>query len=249
MNKKFLILIALVVVIGIVFGIVLISKDGNKDDNKLIMVTEAGFAPYEYYNGQEIVGIDVDIAKEIANEMGKELEIKDVNFDSILNEVKFDRGDFAVAGLTITEERAEEVDFSIEYTTTKQVIIVRKDSKINTLEDLHGKKFSIQTGSLPDLQVQEDYDDVEIINTSTVLASVQDVKEGKADFTATDEIPAKNILAENPELRILEEPLVESSFGIAVKKGNTELLNTINKVLERLIAEGKIEEYTINHCK
>jgi len=213
------------------------------------MVTEAGFAPYEYYDGKDIVGIDVDIAKEIAKEMGKELEIRDVNFDSILNEIKFGRGDFAAAGLTITEERAEEVDFSIEYTKTKQVIIVHKDSDIQTLEDLHGKKASLQTGSLPDYQVQDDYDDVEIINTATVLASVQDVKDGKADFTATDEIPAKNIVAENPELRILDETLVESSFGIAVKKGNTEMLDTINKVLKRLKEEGKIEQFTINHCK
>lgn len=247
--KKSGIAIIVILVVMIFLGVIIANMGGKKEDNTIVMVTEAGFAPYEYYSGTQIVGIDVDVAQEIAKSMGKELVIKDVTFDSILNEIKFDRGDFAAAGLTITPERAEEVDFSTEYTKTKQVIIVREDSSINTLEDLHNKTFSIQTGSLPDLQIQEDYDDVNIINTSTVLASIQDVKDGKADFTATDEIPALNILKENPELRILEEPLVESSFGIAVKKGNTELLNEINKVLERLKTEGKIEEYTINHCK
>lgn len=250
MNKKILVILIAIIIILAIFTGIFIAKNKNKgDNNTLIMVTEAGFAPYEYYEGGEIVGIDVEIAKEIAKELGKELVIKDVEFDSILNEVKFGRGDFAAAGLTITPERAEEVDFSIEYTKTKQVVLVRKDSDINSIEDIHGKKFSIQTGSLPDLHVSEEYNDVEIIRTNTVMASVEDVKAGKVDFTAMDELPAIEVVNENPELRIIEEPLVESSFGIAVKKGNESLLNSINSVLKRLQEEGKIEEYTIQFAK
>ena len=244
--KKGIIALIIIAIIGLAY-ITLFNE--KKDDNKIIMVTEAGFAPYEYYKGKEIVGIDVDIANEIAKALGKELEIRDVEFDSILNEIKFGRGDFAAAGLTITKERKEEVDFSDEYTLTKQVIIVREDSDIQTLDDLHGKTASLQTGSLPDLQVQEDFEDVEIINTSTIYASVEDVKTGKVDFTATDEIPAQNYVKENKGLRILDESLVESSFGIAVKKGNKELLEKINEVIKKLKEEGKIEEYLINHTK
>lgn len=249
MNKKIFIitLVIIIIIIGIVLGVFLSRKDSN--NNTIVMVTEAGFAPYEYYEDGKIVGIDVEIAEEIAKALNKKLEIKDVEFDSILNEVKFGRADFAAAGLTITKERAEEVDFTIEYTKTKQVIIVPKDSNIKAIEDIKEKTVSIQTGSLPDLYISEEYPNVNIIHTSTISASIADIKAGKADFTATDELPAKEIIRNNPDLIILEEPLVENSFGIAVKKGNTELLNQINDVLDKLIQEGKIEEYTLKYNK
>lgn len=250
MNKKWILLIVILLIIAIIVGIVLIKKGTKKNNDKIVMVTEAGFAPYEYYEGTEIVGVDVDVAKEIAAELGKELVIKDVVFDSILNEIKFGTGDFAAAALTITDERAEEVDFSIIYTTVQQVIIVPVDSDIKEFDDIHGKTMSIQTGSAPDLEISETCDDVKMIRTSTVLASIEDIKAGKADFTIMDEEPAKHIVEQNPELKIINDPKFEPTpFGIAVKKGNTELLNKINKVLERLISEGKIEEFTINHTK
>ena len=100
------------------------------------MVTEAGFAPYEYHDGSGIVGVDVDIAREIAAAMGKELEIKDVAFDSLINELNSGKADFAAAGMSITEERKKEVDFSIEYVSSKQVVVVRKDyNKIKSVND------------------------------------------------------------------------------------------------------------------
>ena len=103
----------------------------TKREEKLIMATEAGFAPYEYYSDGTIVGVDVDIAKEIAKELGKELVVKDVAFDSIIHEVKSGKADIGVAGISFSEERAKQVDFSVNYTTSKQVVIVRKNSKIN----------------------------------------------------------------------------------------------------------------------
>ena len=107
---------------------------GKKDDNKLVMVTEAGCAPYEYYENGEIVGVDVDIAKEIAKELGKELVIKDIAFDSIINEVRTGKADIGAAGISYSDERAKKVDFSINYSVSKQVVIVKKDSYINSIK-------------------------------------------------------------------------------------------------------------------
>ena len=115
----------------------------SKDENELIMVTEAGFAPYEYYDNNEIVGVDIDIGKEIAKELNKNLVVKDVAFDSIINEVKSGKADFGAAGISYNEERAKQVDFSINYTVSKQVVIVRKDSSIKSVKDVNNQKIGI----------------------------------------------------------------------------------------------------------
>ena len=116
--------------IVIILLIILGLTGCGKNSNELVMVTEAGFAPYEYYENGEIVGVDIDIAKEIAKELGKELVVKDVAFDSIINEVKTGKADFGAAGISYTSERAEQVDFSINYSVSKQVVVVKENSKI-----------------------------------------------------------------------------------------------------------------------
>ena len=241
-NKKMAIglIVTIIILIG-GFVVFLITKDN--DNSKVIMVTEALYEPYEFYKGNEIVGIDVEIAKEIAKEMGKKLEIKDVQFDAVLNEIKFGRGDFAAAALVVTEERKEEVDFSIGYINDRYVAIVRKDSSIKSLDDLLGKTASIPSGISIDLNSSDIFKDIEKINEITAMASIEDVKTKKADFAALDERAARNFVKENPELKIIDETLHEDVYAIAVKKGNKELLDVINRVLERLIGEGKIEEY------
>ena len=220
----------------------------NKDDNKLIMVTEAGFAPYEYHDGSGIVGVDVDIAREIAAAMGKELEIKDVAFDSLINELNSGKADFAAAGMSITEERKKEVDFSIEYVSSKQVVVVRKDyNKIKSVNDLNGKTISVQLGSVADTYVTKNFKNSKIVRQKKFLSAAEDVKAKKSECIIMDELPAKELVKNNSELTILKIELFTDKYAIAVKKGNTKLLNTINKVLDRLMKEGKIEEYVINH--
>ncbi len=220
----------------------------DKDDNKLVMVTEAGFAPYEYRDSNGIVGVDVDIAREIAASMGKELEIKDVAFDSLINELNSGKADFAAAGMSISEERKKEVDFSIEYVSSKQVIVVRKDyNKIKSVNDLNGKTISVQLGSVADSYVNNNYKNSKIVRQKKFLSAAEDVKAKKADCIVMDELPAKELVKNNSELTILSIELFTDKYAIAVKKGNTELLNKINEVLEKLIEEGKIEEFIINH--
>lgn len=220
----------------------------NRNNDELIMVTEAGFAPYEYYKGGKIVGVDIDIANEIANYMNKKLVVKDIDFDSIINELNSGKADFGAAGMSITEERKKEVDFSVEYVTSNQVVIVRNNSNI-TMNDLDNKRIAVQLGSVADNYVNEHYKNAIIVEQKKYLSMVEALKANKVDIIVMDNLPAKEILKENNELKMLDGYLFSDSYGIAVKKGNTELLNNINTVLERLMNEGKIEEYVINHSK
>jgi len=221
----------------------------EKKENTLVMVTEAGFAPYEYYENGKIVGVDIEIANEIAKALGKELKIKDIAFDSIVNELKSGKADFALAGMSITPERLKEVDFSIEYTTSRQVVIVRNDSPITSVNDIYDKKVAVQLGSVADLYFSEDYPNTELIRQKKYLSMAEDLKVKKIDLIVMDELPAKEIVASNTDLKILSGYVFEDSYGIAVQKGNTELLTKINTVLTRLIQEGKINEYIIKYSK
>lgn len=221
----------------------------GKDDDKLVMVTEAGFAPYEYYENGEIVGVDIDIAKEIAKYLGKELVVKDVAFDSIINEVKTGKADFGAAGISYNEERAKQVDFTINYSTSKQIVVVKEDNiKIN-INDLDNLKIAVQLGSVGDTYVTKNYPNAEIVRQKKYLAAIQDLLKNKVDCVVMDELPAKEILKNNAGLKILNQELFSDTYGMVVKKGNKELLDAINKVLEDLVEEGKINEFIINHLE
>lgn len=213
------------------------------------MVTEAGFAPYEYYEGGKIVGVDVAIGKEIAKAMGKKLEVKDVAFDFVINEVKSGKADFGAAGMSITEERKKEIDFTIEYAVSDQVVVVRKDSNINTFDDIKNKTITVQLGTVADQYAEENFKNAKLIKHKKYLSAAQDVKSNKADCIIMDALPAKELVKENEDLRILDGILFQDKYGMIVKKGNQELLDKINEVLQKLIDENKIEEYVIEYSK
>ncbi len=237
-GKKFILLL-----LGALFMVVGCSQNSNQ----LVMVTEAGFAPYEYYENGEIVGVDVEIAKEIAKELGKELVIKDTAFDVIINELNSGKADFAAAGMSITEDRKEKVDFTIEYTTSNQVIVVSKDSPYQSISDIDLKeqRIAVQLGSVADTYVTKNYPQATLNRQKKFLVAAEDVKNNKSDCIIMDALPAEQLVSKNPELKILDGVLFSDSYGMAVKKGNKELLDSINKVLKRLMEEGKIEEYIL----
>lgn len=218
----------------------------GKKEEEIVMVTEAGFAPYEYYENGEIVGVDIDIAKQIAKELGKKLVVKDVSFDSIINEVKSGKADFGAAGISYSDERAKEVDFSINYATSRQVVIVKENSDIS-IDNMNGKKIAVQLGSIADTYVSENYLDAEIVRQKKYLAAIQDLKDDKVDLVVMDELPAKEILANNSGLKIIPGELTSDSYGMIVKKDNEELLEVINRVLDRLVNDGTIDSYIIEH--
>ena len=235
--------------ICLLFILTLILSGCGKNKNEIIMVTEAGFAPYEYYENGEIVGVDVAIAKEIAKELGKKLVVKNVDFDSIVSELKSGKADFAAAGMSITEERKKQVDITIEYVTSNQVVVVKKDSSLNDITQLDGKRIAVQLGTVGDSYVTENYKNSEINRQKKFLVAAEAVKNNKADCIVMDQIPAQQLVSQNPELKILDGILFKDSYGMAVKKGNTELLDAMNTVLQRLIDEEKIEEYIIEYSK
>ena len=237
--KKVIILLMLLIALG----------GCKKNNNELVMVTEAGFAPYEYYDGGEIVGVDVDIAKEIAKYLNKTLVVKDIAFDSIINEVKTGKADFGAAGISYSEDRAKNVDFSINYSVSKQVVIVSNNSSINNIDSISNKKIAVQLGSIADTYVTEKYKDAIIVRQKKYLAAIEDLKTGKVDCVVMDELPAKEIVSSNSGIKILDGSLTNDSYGMVVKKGNKELLDAINTVLEKLKNEGKIDEYIINHTE
>lgn len=228
---------------------ILLLTGCKRDDNKLILATEAGFAPYEYYQDGEIVGVDIDIAREIALSLGKELVIKDVSFDFIINEIKSGKSDIGAAGMSITKERLEEVDFSVEYAVSNQVVIVPMDSKITSIDQISNQRIAVQLGTVADSYVNENYKDATVIRQKKYLSMVEDLKAGKVDLIIMDLLPANEIVKSNDGLKILDEYLFTDKYGMAIKKGNKELLDKVNDVLTRLMSEGKIEEYTIKHTQ
>ena len=228
------------------------DQKAEKQSEKLIVGTEAGFAPYEYMKGNEVVGIDMDIAQAIADELGKELEIKNMDFDGALAAVQQGKVDFVAAGVSINEERAEVMDFSHEYVSSTEVVVVNKENpEVQSVEDLNDKVIAVQQGNIADSWVSntENCKPKEVKRYTKFAQASEDLKNNKVDCIVMDKYPAEKLVAENKELKILDGVLFEDKYAIAVKKGNKELLDEINKVIDKLIADGKIEEFTANHTQ
>lgn len=243
MKKICLVLACVLMLVPFVSGC---SNNGG-GNKKLVMATEATFPPYEYMEGNKIVGVDVDIANEIAKEMGVELVIENMTFDAIIPAVNSGKADFGVAGMSITEDRLKEVDFSIEYATSMQVIVTKADSGITGEDDLSGKTVGVQLGTVADLVLTDDYPDIKLERYKRYTDVAMELSNGRLDAIVLDSLPAMQMLKTDSDFVICDEPLFTDVYAICVKKGNEELLETINTVLERLIAEGKIIEYTENH--
>lgn len=218
--------------------------------DKLVMATEASFPPYEYYDGEDIVGVDVEIAQEIARELGKELVIENMEFNAIVPAVKSGKADFGGAGMSITESRLEQVDFTIEYATSKQVIMTKADSDIMEEADLDGKAIGVQMGTVADIALSsdEDYPGVtDIARYNKYFEAVNDLINGRIDAIVLDVLPAEQLVTTDESLVVREKELFTDVYAFCVKKGNTEMLDTINTVLQRLMDEGKIVEFTEKH--
>ena len=222
----------------------LLTGCSNRDD-KLIMATEASFAPYEYYSDGKIKGIDVDIMREVAKRLGKELKIKDVAFDSIIAEVKTGKSDVGAAGISYTEERAKQVDFSIQYIESNQVIVVKKNSNINGPEDLKNIKVAVQLGTVADSTLSDEYPTVTLVREKKFIAAIQDLKDNKVSAVVMDYLPATKLI--DSSLKILDEPVATDAYSVIVDKGNIELLDVINEVILELKEKGEIDKYLLKH--
>ncbi len=231
------------------------SPDDIKKAGKLVVYTEAGFAPYEFIYNNEIVGVDIEIMKEVAKKLGVKAEVSDVDFNTICASVKSGKADVGAAGITINDDRKLSVDFSMPYSTTEQYIIVAENNDtIKTLEDLSGKKIGVQEGTTSDSAVNKLISDKVVTDTvvtgykspAIAAASVPN----KIDAVVTDKLTAELIVKNNSGLKTFKlvdksgNPIAEiEEYGIAVAKGNSELLAVINEVIQELKNNGSIEKW------
>ncbi len=208
----------------------------------LTMATNAYFPPYEFYEGDTIVGIDAEIAQAVADKLGLTLKIEDMEFDSIITAVTTGKADIGLAGMTVTDERKKNVNFSDTYATGVQVVIVPEDSEIDDIDDLKDAKIGVQLSTTGDIYCTDDFgsDHVEEYNKGN--DAVMALKSGKVDAVVIDNEPAKSFVEANEGLKILETEYVSEDYAAAINKENTELLDQINKALSELKAEGKLDE-------
>ncbi len=219
------------------------AADTAGSGEKLVMATNATFPPYEYMEGNEYLGIDVEIADKIAEKLGRELEIQNVEFDSIIAGVQTNKYDMGMAGMTVTEERKQSVNFSDTYATGIQSVIVASDSSIASVEDLSSEtKIGVQQGTTGDLYSADDYGDSAVTRYKTGADAVQALMTKKIDCVIIDNEPAKAFVASNEGLKILDTSYAEEDYAICVAKENEELLTQINGALAELKSDGTIDE-------
>jgi polar amino acid transport system substrate-binding protein len=221
------------------------QSTGGSDENKatLVMATNAEFPPYEYYetgDGQ-VVGIDAEIAAAIADKLGMTLDIQDMNFDSILVAVQSGQADIGMAGMTITEDRLVNADFSVPYAEAHQVIIVKEDSDITGPDDLYGKQIGVQTNTTGDIYTTDDYGDDAIQRYNKGADAVAALSQGMIDAVVIDLEPAKSFVAANEGLKILDTEYATEEYAIAFAKGNTDLYEKVNTALQELIDDGTVQ--------
>lgn len=232
--KKFLCVAA-----SLLMAVSLVACTSKKDE--LVMATNAEFPPYEYHQGDKIVGIDVEICQAIADEMGRELVIEDMAFDSVITSVYTGKADLGAAGLTVTEDRLKNINFSTPYATAAQVIIVAEDSEIASPDDLIGKTIGVQLGTTGDIYA-EDIEDATLERYNKGFEAVQALLQGKIDAVIIDNEPAKVYVAQNEGLKIVDEAFTYEEYAIAIAKNNTELLNEVNAAIAKLKESGKLDE-------
>lgn len=218
------------------------AADKTAEGGTLVMGTESTFPPYEYVGESgEVVGIDAEIAEAIAEKLGMELEIKDMAFDSLIPAVQGGTIDVALAGMTVTDERLESVDFSDSYATGIQVIIVPEGSEIATVDDLEGHTIGVQSGTTGDIYCTGDYGQENVKQFANGALAVAALVNGQVDCVVIDNEPAKNFVEANEGLVILDTEYAVEDYAIAVSKDNTELLEQINAAMKALKEDGTID--------
>lgn len=222
-----------------------------KSKGKLVVGTSADYPPYEFHtmaNGKdEIVGFDIDIAKEVAKELGVELEVKDMDFDGLLVALQAGKVDMVFAGMTPTDERKENADFSDIYYTATHRFILRsgEEGSVKSFDDLKGKKIGVQKGSIQEGIAKDNFDEANIKSLAKVTDLVLDLKNKKVDAILIEEGVAKINCDKNKDIAMSDFVVTDENGGaaIALKKGSTELQTEVNKTISKLKEEDKITKF------
>lgn len=238
-------------IIAVLLSLMLVMTTVAAIADTLTMATNASFPPYEFYDGEEIVGIDAEIAAAIAAEMGYDFEIQDMEFDSIITAIQSGKATFGMAGMTVTEERKQMVDFSNTYATGVQVVIVKEDSPITCVDDLYADgamhTIGVQSGTTGDLystwelEEPEEGDSKAVVNRYfTGNEAVMALAAGKIDCVIIDNEPAKAYVAANEGLKILATEFAVEDYAACFAKGNDDLLAAFNAAMQKLTDDGTI---------
>ena len=235
------------------------AVEAIKEKGEIVMLTNAAFPPFEYLaDDGSVQGVDADIAQAVADKLGVELKIVDMDFDSIINSLKAGKGDFAAAGMTITEERLKQVDFSDEYVTSSQMVVVRADSDLEGDKAaidaaLSGKNIAVQAGTTGDWYAGGDETTGSTIEKANVLQyksateAALHLANGKADAIIIDQKPAEAIVAANDgKLKVLDTKLTDEQYAFAVQKNQEDLLAVINEVVAEYKGD-KVDELITKH--
>ena len=213
--------------------------------DKVKMITEATFPPYEFLRGHEIVGIDVEICRAIAQKLGREFSCETVDFDSVIPAVISGKADLAAAGITITEDRKKNVDFSVPYVKTGIVVIYKKSVGFTGAEQLKGKKIGVQGGTTSETYVLNELKQ-EPERSRSPAESVAALKSGRVEFVIADIDPAKNCVKGEPDLAI-SDFITSEEYAIAIKKGQPELLKAINETIAEIKADGRLAKWIADY--
>ena len=215
------------------------------EEGKLIMATNAAFPPYEYVEGDAIVGIDAEIAQAIAEKLGLELVINNMEFNSIITAVATGAADFGLAGMTVTEDRLKEVDFSISYASGVQSIIVKEGSAITTVDDLYADgattKIGVQLGTTGDIYASDDFGTDRVVQYNNGNEAVLALLKGDVDCVIIDNEPAKAYVAANEGLKVLDTAYAEEDYAACFAQDNDDLCAAVNEAIEALIMDGTID--------
>lgn len=219
-------------------------------DGVLTMGTNAAFPPYEYKDGDQVVGIDADIAQALADKLGLKLEIQDMDFSSLITAIQAGKVDISLAGMTVTEERKQNVDFTDSYATGVQVIIVKDGSDITSVDDLANDKIiGVQEGTTGYLYCSDDYGEDHVIAYTNGATAVQALLQDKVDCVVIDQQPAEEFVEANAGLKILDTEYVVENYAAAVSKDNPALTAALNKALQELKDDGTIQSILDKYIK
>lgn len=223
------------------FMALFLTSCGEKEPErgKLIMVTNATFPPYEFYQGSRIVGIDADMVREIAKRNNLELVIEDMAFDSVIAAVQTGKADVAASGITVTEDRKKQIDFTTSYVKADQVIIMRKGDAIAGPEDLKGKRIGVQHGTTGDMYVTENLQEPERFQDGAL--AVASLVTGKIHAVVLDSAPAEEHVARNKGICILPTALVSEEYAMAISKSRPELLAMFNRTMAEMKVDGTMD--------
>ncbi|HPT78791.1 MAG TPA: transporter substrate-binding domain-containing protein [Candidatus Atribacteria bacterium] len=244
----------LVMILALALGLTIAGCGGKSEtmskiqkEGKIVWGTNAEFAPFEMRSGDKVIGVDAEIAKKVAEKLGVELVVEDMDFGGLISALNAKQIDFIGAGFTVNAEREEQVLFTKKYFKAVQVIIVKEDNTdINGPDDLADKKVGVQENTTGDFIASDELvsESGEVIRFMSPMEAVLDLKNSRIDAIVIDNLPAQYLVAQNPGLKILEEKAGEDEeYAMAVRKGDDDLKKVIDEVLEELIASGQIDEW------